>query len=755
MDMQLDKAGNKALQLAKQEARHLCNKYAGTEHLLLGILKIEEPMITNIFKKIKVHPEDVQQVIYENVYTNEIDVDIKNIQFTPRVAKVIQIAGTCAEKLGRKKIGVEHIFLGLLYEQNGVAVNVLKSFGISFRRVKREFHKQIADVLDIPTEKINDIEDIQHFKNELKKYRTVTQHGVDLTVLAKEGKIDPVIGREREVGRAIQILCRRTKNNPVLVGEAGVGKTAIVELLAQKIADGTAPDQLADKHIIKIDMTSIVAGTKYRGQFEERMKKLLDEIKQCKDIIVFVDEVHTIVNAGAASGSLDASNILKPALSRGQITCIGATTPDEYVKHIESDKALDRRFQMVKIEAPDAEQALLILKGIKREYEKYHGVRYTVGALKAAVELSERYITDRYLPDSAIDILDEVGAKHSLQKNKNMITEEEVEDLVSDTTGVPIVSIDTDTPKFFRRLEKNLKSEIVGQDIALEKVCTALKASHAHLNDPNQPVGTFLFLGSTGVGKTHLCKLLSKYLFGNEQRLVRVDMSEFMEKHSVSKLTGSPPGYLGYDDSNQFVEQVRKYPYSLILFDEIEKAHPQVLDILLQILDEGHMTDGRGRRINFKNTVIVMTSNLGTEVYDAKSIGFKDVTETDQAADLKAAAIDTLKPEFVNRIDDIIIFNQLTDDVLKQIIEIQFIIFADRVKSNYKIKLSHDSNLVDFFLNDGEDQIKKYGARQIKRIFRKHVENKLAELLVSNKYGKHNIHIYYADGAVKFKELKH
>lgn len=752
MDVQLNSAGAKVLEIAKKEAGSLCNRYAGTEHLLLGILTVKEATIIDIFKKMKIDVKDIKQVIYDNIYsTSQSPVDNKKIEFTPRVTKILHIAKECAEKLGRNKIGVEHIFLGLLYEQNGVAVNVLKSFGVSFRRVKREFHKQIDGMIKVPERGATDIIDIQSFKTEFKKYKALSQFGINLTLIAKQGKMDTVVGRESEVNRLMQILCRKTKNNPVLVGDAGVGKTAIVELLAQKIANNDVPDQLVDKHVVKIDMASIVAGTKYRGQFEERMKKILDEIKDTNEIIVFVDEIHTIIDAGAASGSLDAGNILKPALSRGEMTCIGATTPQEYVKYIESDKALERRFQTIDVDAPTADEALTILKGIKNDYEKYHGVKYSVGALRAAIELSERYIVDRKLPDSAIDIIDEVGAKHSLEKNKNIITEEEIEMLVSNTTGIPIMSLDNNTTKFFRFLERSLKKNIIGQQIALQKVCSSLKRAHAHLNDPNQPVGTFLFLGTTGVGKTHLCKLLAKYLFGSDQRMVRLDMSEYMESHSVSKLTGSPPGYVGHDDTNNFVETVRKYPYSLVLFDEIEKAHPQVLNLLLQILDEGHLTDSHGRKINFKNTVIVMTSNLGTSLYDTKKIGFVEESDEEKHIEVKDAAVKQLPPEFVNRIDEIIVFNRLGREDLRQIIKIQFDIFAARVKEHYKIKILYDNDILDFFIK--EDDTRKYGARQIKRNFRKHVENELAELFVSKKFSDTDIRVYLDDDKVAFKPV--
>lgn len=755
MDIKLDTAGTQVLRIAKREARSLYNKYAGTEHLLLGILSIKASSIDNIFKRLNIDIKDIKQVIYENIYQDtgvkKPDMESKSIQFTPRVDKILQIAQDCATKLGRRQVSPEHIFLGLLYEQNGVAINVLKSFGISFRRVKKEFHNHLDGVDKIPKQALDRLETAQTLKNEFKKFKVLGEHSTNLTILAKEGKLDTVVGREPEVNKLMQILCRKTKNNPALIGEAGVGKTAIVELLAQKIAAGDVPAQLLDKHIVALDIASLVAGTKYRGQFEERMKKILLEVKSSSDIIIFIDEIHTIVNAGAASGTLDVGNIFKPALSRGQLSCIGATTAEEYVKHIEANKALDRRFQTIKVLAPTASEALVILKGIRSDYEKYHKVRYTTGALKAAVELSERYLCDKSLPDSAIDVIDEAGAKRKLEgTGENTITQEDIENIITANTGVPIISIDSNTSKFYKRLERNLKKEIIGQDEALEKVCMALKRSQAHLNDPDQPVGSFLFLGTTGVGKTYLCKLLSKYLFGGEQKMIRIDMSEFMESHSISKITGSPPGYVGHGDSNKLLEKVRKNPYSLVLFDEIEKAHPQVLDILLQLLDEGHLTDSQGRDINFKNTIIVMTSNLGSGVLDIKQIGFGD-NAPDNFSEIKAAAVKDLKPEFVNRIDEITVFNRLSSKHYKSIANLQFKVFADRVKDNYKINVTCADDVIDFIV-DSED-IKKYGAREIKRNFRRLVENNLAELLVNNKAGETDIEVFISDNIIKFRSV--
>ena len=677
----------RALVLAKEEAQMLRNKYCGTEHILLGLINMGDTLVSSVLENFEVDMDELRHVIYDNISQEGNDpVSIKAITLTPRVNRVIKRAESFAAKLERDKVDVEHLFLGLLYESDGVGNSVLRSFGVDFDQVKREINKELGRVDADDDKKFIDKDD-----QEVLNLKNLQKFGIDLTRLAFRKKLGKFIGRETEVERVIRILCRKTKNNPVLIGEPGVGKTAIIEGLAQRIVDGNVPETIASKHVFSLDLAGMVAGTKYRGQFEERLTNVIKEVKRNKNIILFIDEMHLIVGAGSAEGSMDAANILKPALARGQLRCIGATTPDEFRNSIENDGALDRRFQPVKVKEPTVADAIKILRGIKKEFEAFHNVKYEDKVIVKAVNLSKRYITDRFLPDKAIDIIDELGAgKHTtvkkytdLRKQKQLaeqhgqkkeslvkgqqfeeaskyrdkerdaldqvmaltseikdtkakpskITETDVEDVITGMTGIPVRS-DKDAQKKVLNLHKTLSKEVIGQGDAIVSVSDSLKRSVVGINDPGRPVGSFLFLGCTGVGKTHLSKMLAENMFGSKEDIVQIDMSEMMEPHSVSKLIGAPPGYVGYGKGGKLTEYIRKNPYSLVLFDEVEKAHPDVLNILLQILEEGKITDSNGRSINFRNTVVVMTTNVGAErIQQPVPIGFSGGSATQDKTD--------------------------------------------------------------------------------------------------------------------------
>ena len=724
------------------------------------------------------------------------------------------MAYNCATKLDRPQIDIEHIFLGLLYESDGVANNILNSLGVSYNKVKRQIEKEFGD--DVNSKIEVDLEDKGYNRDDsdVKALKHLHKYGVNLTKLAYRKKIDPVIGRSNEISRMIQILCRKTKNNPVLVGEAGVGKTAVVEGLAQKIVAGKVPEVLANMHIFSLDIGALIAGTKYRGQFEERLKLVLKEVQRSDNVILFLDEVHTIVGAGSAEGSMDAGNMLKPALARGELRCIGATTLDEYRKYIESDSALERRFQPIQINEPTAEDAIDILRGIRPNYEKFHNVKYTDESLIAAVKLSQRYICDRNLPDKAIDVLDEAGAinhaadeyieqlktiqdklaaakgkKESLIKgqqfeeackfrdNENGLTTEynelidqrkkskkrhividvpAVEKIVTNMTGVPISRDEGLGTTAIMTLSTRLKEHVIGQSTAIEGICDSLKRSAAKLQDPDKPIGTFLFLGATGVGKTYLAKMLTKEVFGSIEDIIQIDMSELMDQYSSSKLIGAPPGYVGYDSGDNLMERVRRKPYSLVLFDEIEKANPDVLNILLQILEEGRVTDSRGRVINFKNTVIVMTSNIGADkIATPLPMGFINPTNTEKNTimidSVKDEVKKSFKPEFLNRIDEITVFNQLSEDNVCDIIDIIFDTYILRVKEEHGVNLLLDKTARKLFLEDGYSE--EYGAREIKRTIQKMFETAMAEQLLQGKFKSGDTVTCYGKGSkLKFRK---
>mgnify|MGYP003642933384 FL=1 len=792
-----------ALSTAKKEAQFLKNKYAGTEHLLLGLLNIGDSLITVIIEDLDIDIDDLRNVVYDNIsQEGEEDILIEDIDFTPRVEKVMELSNSIITRLGNGRIDVEHIFLGLLYETDGIANNILRNLGVSYSRVRDQINKElggnIEDDVNAPAFTQDD-DRILGLKN-LKKY------GIDLTRLAAKNKIDPIIGRDNEIKRLIQVLCRRTKNNPVLVGDAGVGKTAAAEGLAQRIVRGEVPELLADKHIISLDLTALVAGTKYRGQFEERIKGVLNEVKKCKNVIIFLDEIHMMVGAGSAEGTMDASNILKPALARGELRCIGATTPDEYRKSFEKDSALERRFQTIKVGEPSESETVEILNGIKSNYEKFHHVKYTDESLEAAVFLSKRYITDRYLPDKAIDIIDEAGARHHVvdeytsklrtlteqytkykTKKENLVKgqqfeqaatylskekaandeyeelvqarksgkkkyitvdKDQIESIISQMTGIPVTFNTQDDYKKVLTLQDNIHKRLVGQNDAITSISDALKRSYAKLQDPKRPIGSFLFMGPTGVGKTFMAKLLAAELFGSEENLVQVDMSELMEGHSVSKLLGSPPGYIGHDQGGKLTEKIKRNPYCIVLFDEIEKAHPDVLNILLQILEEGRITDAIGRLINFKNTIIIMTTNIGSDkIVSPMPMGF--VTPSDdelrdiQAKDAKEQAEKNFRPEFLNRIDDIVAFNCLSEELASQIITLNFKEYNTRIMDNHGIDVHLHPTAVAAILKSGYEE--KYGAREIKRTLKKLFETQIANLLLEKKFEVGDVVVCKAD----------
>jgi len=740
---------------AKKEASRYNHHYVGTEHILLGLIDLNEGIAMVVLQKLGVDPEVVRSQIESTVGFGPEAKSVGEAPFTPKANNVIKYAVRDARELGHSYVGTEHILLGLLNEADGIAAKVLQSLGVSLESAQKLVLEEL-DALNIPQGPVTEhamAGSNGEKKNAAAKSTTpaLDAFGQDLTKAASEGKLDPIIGRDKETDRIIQILCRRQKNNPVLIGEAGVGKTAIIEGLAQKIVNGDAPEILANKRVVVLDIALMVAGTVYRGQFEERIKAVINEIKKSGNVIIFIDEMHTLVGAGAASGSTDASNILKPALSRGEIQCVGASTMDEYRKHIEKDKALERRFQMIIVDPPSVDETVDILKGLRKRYEEYHHVKYSDEALVSAVKMSDRYISARYLPDKAIDLIDEAGARAHLKKktkspeieniNKKLakvsvekkkavedqryedaakfrneerklredieeikkklkddnwtdISSEEIADVVSKWVGIPVTRLNEGETKKLLRMEEELHKRVVGQNEAISAVSRSLRRSRANLKDPRRPIGSFVFLGPTGVGKSLLAKALAEYMFDDTDALITVDMSEYMEKFSVSRFIGSPPGYVGYDEGGQLTEKIRRKPYSVVLFDEIEKAHPDVLHILLQVLEEGKLTDGLGRTIDFRNTVIIMTSNLGAEqLLKQSSLGFgaddPDASYNGMKTKLMDVMKKTFKPEFLNRLDDTVVFRTLTKEEIIEIIDLEMHNVLKRLEEkNIKVKLS-------------------------------------------------------------------
>ncbi|MDD3612952.1 MAG: ATP-dependent Clp protease ATP-binding subunit [Caldicoprobacterales bacterium] len=778
----------RALIYAQEEARALGHNYVGTEHLLLGLLKEGEGAAAQVLKELGLDIDTCRRQIEELTGKGDFNFT-EGFGYTPRTKRVMELSFYEARNLGHNYVGTEHLLLALVREGEGVAARILSDFGADFKKLR-------SQVLNILKE-----EGAENHQATAKKGGTSTpvldQYGTDLTYLASEGQLDPVIGREKEIERVIQILSRRTKNNPVLIGEAGVGKTAVAEGLAQRIQEGNVPELLKDKKIVTLDMPGMLAGAKYRGEFEERLKNVMSEIKKNKDIILFIDEMHTIIGAGAAEGAIDASNILKPALARGEIQAIGATTIDEYRKHVEKDPALERRFQPVNVGEPSKEETVQILFGLRDRYEAHHKVRITDGALRAAVELSDRYITDRYLPDKAIDLIDEAASRVRLQAftappdlkemesrledlhkekeeavmnqnyekaaqirdeeqklknqleemksnwakkstvNTETVKEEEIAHIVASWTGIPVKKLTEEEADRLLNLEETLHKRVIGQDEAVKAVSRAIRRARAGLKDPNRPVGSFIFLGPTGVGKTELCKALAEVLFGDEDAMIRLDMSEYMERHTVSRLVGSPPGYVGYDDGGQLSERVRRKPYSVVLFDEIEKAHPDVFNILLQILEDGRLTDSKGRTVDFKNTVIVMTSNVGAHsLRKQKSIGFGsgDNMAASEYQKMKDNIMEDLKktfrPEFLNRLDETIVFHSLEEDHLKQIVKIMVDSVSARLEEK-DIYLEVTDAAKEFMTSEGFDPT--YGARPLRRVIQRLLEDNLSEEILAGR----------------------
>jgi ATP-dependent Clp protease ATP-binding subunit ClpC len=778
------------LALARKEADRFNHNYVGTEHLLLGLIKLGQGVAVNVLQKMGLDLETVRMEVEKQVGSGPETKMVGNIPYTPRVKKVLALAGKEAKSLNHSYVGTEHILLGLLREGEGVAARVLKNLEVDIERTRNEILKELDPNFTPPDGDQEPQQEAAGGGRKDVKTPALRAFGRDLTELAKKGEIDPVIGRASEIERVIQVLCRRTKNNPVLIGEAGVGKTAIVEGLAQEIATGNVPELLRDKKVITLDLALMVAGTKYRGQFEERIKAVMDEIRRTKNVILFIDELHTIVGAGSAEGAMDASNIIKPALSRGEMQCVGATTLNEYRKYIEKDAALERRFQQVKVEAPTVEQAILILKGLRLKYEAHHKARYTEEALEQAVKLSDRYLTGRFLPDKAIDVMDEAGARARIgsmtrppnvkeiekeieeirgrkegaikaqdfekaaalrdtekqakekleriltewreqrEEREVMVTEDDIMHVVSKWTGVPLQRMEQAETAKLLKMEEELRGRVIGQDEAVIAISKALRRSRADLKDPRRPIGSFIFLGPTGVGKSFLAQTLAEFMFGDRDALIQIDMSEYMEKFTASRLIGSPPGYVGYEEGGQLSEAVRRRPYSVVLFDEIEKAHPDVMHLLLQILEEGKVTDSLGRKIDFRNTIIIMTSNIGAELIKKSSVmGFGTSNRDEQAYDVMKDKIleeakRVLKPEFVNRLDDLIVFHTLGRPELLTIVDLEIKKVTARIKIK-EISIELDAAAKDLLIEKGYDP--QYGARPMRRAVERYLEDPMAE----------------------------
>jgi ATP-dependent Clp protease ATP-binding subunit ClpC len=790
------------LALARKEADRFHHNYVGTEHILLGLIKLGQGVAVSVLQKMGLDLETVRAAVEKQVGTGQETKTQNSIPYTPRVKKVLALAGKEAKTLNHSYVGTEHILLGLLREGEGVAARVLKSLDIDIERTRNEILRELDPQFsgsqggeggEEAAAGGNPRSGAQPEDKKEVKTPALKAFGRDLTELARKGEMDPVVGRKNEIRRVIQILCRRTKNNPVLIGEAGVGKTAIVEGLAQEIASGNVPEILLEKKVITLDLALMVAGTKYRGQFEERIKAVMDEIKRAKNIILFIDELHTIVGAGAAEGAMDASNIFKPALSRGELQCVGATTLNEYRKYIEKDSALDRRFQSVKVEAPSVEDTIQILKGIRGKYEDHHKATFTDKSLESAAKLSDRYITGRFLPDKAIDVMDEAGSRarigalsrppdvenltkeiesvcaskekaiseqhfeeaakfrdqeKQLRAKQDQITESWKkqrdekrvnidEDLmmqvVADWTGIPLNRMEKKESEKLLQLEGELQKAVIGQDIAAVAIARALRRSRADLKDPRRPIGSFMFVGPTGVGKTMLAKQLAAQMFGNQDAIIQIDMSEYMEKFAVSRLVGSPPGYVGYEEGGQLTEAVRRKPYAVVLFDEVEKAHPDVIQLLLQILEDGRLTDSLGRTVDFRNTIIIMTSNVGAQLLQRQtSMGFAAATSSfNDAEKMREKVLEeakrVFKPEFLNRISDIVFFRPLSKEDLVKIVDLETAQFSKRLTER-KITLEFTQEAKDLLIEKGYDE--KYGARPLRRAVEHYLEDPLAEALL-------------------------
>ena len=794
MSTQYTNQAKTAVKYAEKTARRYKHSYIGTEHLLAGLLHEEEGTAGMVLRDMGISEERLMEMIQKLVAPEESNVlTADRAGYTPRAARMLEGAVEEADDLRSEKIGTEHLLLAMLREVDCMGTRLLHTMGVNIRKLQNEVLVAMGEEVANPRDNGN-----ARSRNEAATGTpTLDQYSRDLTEMARQGVMDPVVGREEEIGRVIQILSRRTKNNPCLIGEPGVGKTAVVEGLAQRIAQGLVPEKMKNRRLVVLDLSGMVAGSKYRGEFEERIKKVIAEVMEHPGILLFIDELHTIIGAGGAEGALDASNILKPSLSRGEIQIIGATTIEEYRKHIEKDAALERRFQPVTVEEPTEEQAVEILKGLRPYYEKHHGVTITDDALESAVKMSIRYIADRHLPDKAIDLMDEASSRvqltgitvppqlkemeqnlHALAekkeeairegdfsrarelqeeqkeleesyeklkkrqeqryKNKKMqVTEENIAQIVSSWTKIPVQKLAQKESKRLAGLEKELHKRVIGQEEAVEAVAKAIKRGRVGLKDPARPIGSFLFLGPTGVGKTELSKALAETVFGSEQAMIRVDMSEYMEKHSVSKLIGSPPGYVGYEEGGQLSEKIRRNPYSVILFDEIEKAHPDVFNILLQVLDDGHITDAQGRKVDFKQTCIIMTSNAGAQsIVEPKRLGFSQGEDKKKDyEDMKRGVMEEVrrifKPEFLNRVDEILVFHMLDKQEIRQIVNILVKKLEKRCKEQLDIELVVRNSVKDYLAESGFDS--KYGARPLKRAIQNKLEDRMAEEILDGK----------------------
>ncbi len=782
----------KAILLAQESAQELKHNYVGTEHLLLGLLKEGDGIAAKALMNMGVSVEALKKNI-NTMLGSAKEENVQLLGFTPRTKRIFELSFAEARRLGNSYIGTEHLLLGLIREGEGIAAKILIDSGVNLTNAREEIMKLLGNPMP------KNVEDVPYVNQNINT-PTLNEYGRDLTEMAKEGKLDPVIGREKEIERVIQILSRRTKNNPCLIGEPGVGKTAIAEGLAQRIIDCDIPELLRNKRVVTLDLASMVAGAKYRGEFEERLKKVMEELRKAGDVILFIDEMHTIIGAGGAEGAIDASNILKPALARGEVQAIGATTLDEYRKHVEKDSALERRFQPITVEEPTIDETIQILKGLRDRYEAHHRVKITDLGLKAAAELSHRYITDRFLPDKAVDLIDEAASRvrlqivtqppelkdleerleeyakekeeaistqdferaarvrdkekqfreelNNLKKNWKIgqndqatVGEEEIAEIVSGWTGIPVRKLAKEESEKLLNIEALLHERVIGQEEAVKSVSKAIRRARVGLKDPKRPIGSFIFLGPTGVGKTELSKALAEVIFGDEDAMIRIDMSEYMEKHAVSRLVGSPPGYVGYDEGGQLTEKVRRKPYSVILFDEIEKAHPDVFNILLQILDDGRLTDSKGRVVDFKNTVVIMTSNVGAHtIKKQKTLGFSGVIEDERHSayekmkeNVMVELRRTFKPEFLNRIDEVIVFHALEREHINQIVELMIKDLGNRMKE-LNIKLQVTEKAKTLLGEKGFDQ--EYGARPLRRAITRMVEDELSEEMLMGKITK-------------------
>jgi len=795
---------------AKEEARRFGHDYIGTEHILLGLVKEGTGVAAHVLKSLNVDLKRIRVEVEKLVQSGSASSGQQQPPFTPRAKKVIELSMEEARNIGHNYVGTEHLLLGLLRENEGIAAKVLLNMGLKLETVREE-------VLEFLGTEVPGAEQKSAAKKTKSDTPALDNFGRDLTELARENKLDPVIGRRAEIERLTQVLSRRTKNNPVLLGEAGVGKTAIVEGFAQAVVEGNVPELLLDRRIVVLDLAMMVAGTKYRGQFEERIKAVMNEVRRAKNIILFIDELHTLVGAGGAEGAIDASNVLKPALSRGEIQCIGATTLDEYRKYIEKDSALERRFQTIMVNPPTTEETLNILKGLRDRYESHHRVQYSDGALESCVELSNRYITGRFLPDKAIDVLDEAGARvrmsattkppdlkeieldlemlneekeasvvsqdferaailrdkveklrakkelaqkawrEQANEREGIVDEEVIAEVVSKMTGVPLTRLETAEAERLVNMEKEIHKRVVSQDEAIGAIARAIRRSRSGLKDPRRPVACFLFLGPSGVGKTLLARALAEFMFGEEDALLQIDMSEYMEKHNVSRLIGAPPGYVGYEEGGQLTEKVRRRPYCVLLLDEIEKAHPDVFNMLLQIMEEGRLTDSFGRSVDFRNCVLLMTSNIGASMIKSQAgLGFVPKTQEKSYENMKAQLIKEVerhfRPEFLNRLDDTIVFKQLTREDMKQIVVLEFTNVLERLRErNIEVEISEEAK--EFIIDRGYDP--DFGARPIRRAIERYIEDPLSEELLRGQFksGSH-IRVGLRDGHLVFDKVK-